>query len=518
MVITVDEFGVKMSIQEIEETDLITSAALEEKKKLRKHFGRFDIYFFLICTIVGVDTIGQMASNGAQGFLWLIFMCIFFFIPYGLFAAELGSTFPEEGGAYIWTRMAWGRKVAGINSIFYWFANPVWIGATLSLLAIQTISDYFFNIDSGSFMSYFVGIVYIWFSVLSAVFSFGVGKWIPTIGAFSRIIMIGLFSITTIIYGIQNGLHIPTASDWTPTWPAFIALVPLVFYNLVGFEVPNSAGDEMKNPKRDVPFTILRAMFTSILLYGLPVLAIVMVIPTEKISGVSGFLDAIATVFTVYGSASGVLLKFMAFTFIMALVSSGAAWLMGADRTEAIASIDGTGPRWLGKFSSRYGTPVNVNMASGIVSTMVFFIAVNLGDGSTSAAFSVMIGIVLLFTNLSYLVIFPSIVKLRKTHSHANRPYSVPGGMKGVWAVAIITTFWSAFASLTGMFPGLFSNGMILDDSALPDGVTRAQYTSYVFIAIGVTLLVGVIFYYLGRETRSELVKDPELPVEQLTS
>lgn len=503
-----------MSFQGIDAADLTTAATLEEKKKLRKHFGRFDIFFFLICTIVGVDTIGQMASNGAQGFLWLAFMCVFFFIPYGLFTAELGSTFPEEGGAYVWTRMAWGRKVAGLNSIFYWFANPVWIGATLSLLAIQTISDYFFNIEPGSLLSYSVGLIYIWFAVLSAVFSFGVGKWIPTIGAFSRIIMIGLFSITTLIYGAKNGLHFPSAGDWKPTWPAFIALVPLVFYNLVGFEVPSAAGDEMKNPKRDVPFTIMRAMLASILLYGLPVLAIVMVVPADQITGVSGFLDAIATVFTVYGGAADILLKLMAFTFVMALVSSGSAWLMGADRTEAIAAIDGTGPRWLGQFSNRYGTPVNVNLASGIVSSLIFFIAVNLGDGSTSAAFNVMIGIVLLFTNLSYLVIFPSIVKLRKSHAHANRPYAVPGGMAGVWAVAIITTFWSAFASLTGMFPGLFSNGKILDDSALPDGVTRGQYTSYVFIAIGVTLLVGVVFYYLGGATRKELVKDPQVPAE----
>ncbi|MEI6109539.1 MAG: amino acid permease, partial [Actinomycetes bacterium] len=124
-----------MSVQGIDVVDLTTAAALEEKKKLRKHFGRFDIFFFLICTIVGVDTIGQMASNGAQGFLWLIFMCVFFFIPYGLFTAELGSTFAEEGGPYVWTRMAFGRKVAGLNSIFYWFSNPVWIGATLALLA-----------------------------------------------------------------------------------------------------------------------------------------------------------------------------------------------------------------------------------------------------------------------------------------------------------------------------------------------------------------------------------------------
>jgi heme exporter protein D len=54
----------------------------------------------------------------------------------------------------------------------------------------------------------------------------------------------------------------------------------------------------------------------------------------------------------------------------------------------------------------------------------------------------------------------------------------------------------------------------LLDDAALPDGVTRGQYTSYVFTAIAVTLVVGVIFYILGGATRKDLVKDPEVPVE----
>ena len=153
-------------------------------------------------------------------------------------------------------------------------------------------------------------------------------------------------------------------------------------------------------------------------------------------------------------------------------------------------------------------------MASGVISTIVFLVAQKLGDGDASVSFGIMIGIVLLFTNLSYLMIFPTVIKLRKSHGHANRPYRIPGGMAGVWAVGIITTFWSAFASLTGIFPGLLSNGMLLDDAALPDGVTRGQYTSYVFTAIAVTLVVGVIFYILGGSTRKDLVKDPEVPVE----
>ena len=51
-----------------------TKAALEEKAKLQKHFGRFDIFFFLICTLVGLDTLGAVSNDGAQAFTWLVFL------------------------------------------------------------------------------------------------------------------------------------------------------------------------------------------------------------------------------------------------------------------------------------------------------------------------------------------------------------------------------------------------------------------------------------------------------------
>ena len=38
-----------------------------ERQKLQKHFGRFDILFFLVCTIVGVDTIATVAAGRRRG-------------------------------------------------------------------------------------------------------------------------------------------------------------------------------------------------------------------------------------------------------------------------------------------------------------------------------------------------------------------------------------------------------------------------------------------------------------------
>src|SRR5437764_9078079 len=100
----VDDSAAALRSQEFEESP----DAAEEKSKLQKHFGRFDLFFFLICTLVGLDTIGSVAKSGAQGFTWLAFLALVFFIPYGLLTADLGSTLPADGGPYIWTRMAFG--------------------------------------------------------------------------------------------------------------------------------------------------------------------------------------------------------------------------------------------------------------------------------------------------------------------------------------------------------------------------------------------------------------------------
>jgi hypothetical protein len=46
---------------------------------------------------------------------------------------------------------------------------------------------------------------------------------------------------------------------------------------------------------------------------------------------------------------------------LFALASAGATWIMGADRAEAVASVDGGGPSVLGRFSARFGTPVGAD-------------------------------------------------------------------------------------------------------------------------------------------------------------
>jgi glutamate:GABA antiporter len=491
--------------------DRTTEAALEEKAKLQKHFGRFDIFFFLICTLVGLDTLGAVAARGGQGFTWLAFLAIAFFIPYALLTAELGSTFHEEGGAYIWVKLAFGRFVASINAVLYWLSNPIWLGGSLTILAVTTFSEFFTPLNGA--WKYIFSLGFIWFAVWAAILSFGIGKWIPTIGAWVRILVLGFFTFTVIIYAMSNGVHGVPASDFKPTYAVFIAAVPVLFFNYVGFELPNAAGEEMKDPQKDVPFTVLRSAVGAVVLYGVPILAILLVLPASQITSLGGFIDAMKTVFTVYGgdiAKDGTVTltgfgKFLgdlaALAFIWALLSSGTTWIMGADRAQAVAGFDGGAPRWFGIFSKRWGTPIAVNLMSGLFSTIVMVLAFQFTSGNAGKYFTVVLGLAISTTTIAYTMIFPALIKLRYSHPHVPRPYRVPGGMAGAWIVTVLTTGWAMLATVALLYPGF---GTAHPDKSLPEGFEgkRGAFEASQFIPLAILVALGLIFYWMGAPTR----------------
>lgn len=510
------------------EVSLIGSGvAAEEKRKLRRHFGRFDIVFYLITTVVTIDTIGAVASNGAQGFTWLIFLALFFFLPYALSIAELGSAFPEEGGPYVWSRLAFGRFVAAINSVVYWVSNPIWIGGSLTIVSLAAIGEFFSPISGVGKYVYALG--FIWFTIGTAIVSLRYGKWVPTLGAWARGALLGFFVFTVGVYAAKHGVHGFGGHAFVPSYAIFIAVVPVLFFNYAGIEVPTAAAEEMTDPQSDVPFSVFWSGLAVVLGYGIPILAILIVLPTGQVTGLSGFLDAAKAVFTVYGGhvspngsaaltgAGLVIGRIVAVVFVWALASAGATWIMGADRTEAIASLDGGGPRLLGRFSGRFGTPVAMNLLSGLVATALMFAAFRITHGNANRYFEAMLGLTISTTTISYLFIFPALVKLRRSHPHVPRPYRVPGGSAGAWICSIVPTFWALLATVALIWPGFgvgwFGTGGNPNDSlaALNFSHQRLQYELSQIVPLLVIVAVGLVFYLLGRGTREATRGAPDV-------
>ena len=130
--------------------DQTTALALQERSKLIKSLRRFDMVFFTICAFVGLDTLGTVANQGPEGFLWLVVLAVVFVAPYMLVMSEIGSAFTQEGGPYEWTKLAFGRMHAGIAAILYWVTNPLWVGGSLAFISTDAWRANVFGIGHGT--------------------------------------------------------------------------------------------------------------------------------------------------------------------------------------------------------------------------------------------------------------------------------------------------------------------------------------------------------------------------------
>src|SRR4029077_11660446 len=433
--------------------------------------------------------------------------------PYMLLMSEVGSAFTEEGGPYEWTKMAFGRLHGGIAAILYWVTNPLWVGGSLAFIAASSWSANVSPIGTATFGDYAFKLIFIWISIGVAIISLRHGKWIPNFGAILRIVVLGFFSLTVIIYGFKHGVAGFQTSQISPTRAIFFGLVPLLLFNYVGFELQNGAAEEMENPQKDVPLSILRSGITGVLMYAVPIFCILLILPAKAVTGIGGFIDAVTLTFHgVYGSAAHPLLIVMTLAFVGALVTSGAVWMIGSDRIQAVAAYDGAFLPFFGVFNKKLGTPVRVNVLSGITSSVFAIGAIYmLTSSSTASAFTVVLNIAISTTLISYLWIFPAALKLRYTHPNVHRPFVHPWGRTGIWVSTILVTFWIALGSFQAVFPDVLEKlfGVGYDFKSNWNGVSRLTYEVLTLGTLAVIVVVGIVGFAAGAVVRRQTATIP---------
>jgi glutamate:GABA antiporter len=471
-----------------------------EKAKLRKSFDRRDVFFFLVCTLVGVDGLGALTTKGGAAFTWMIGSVLLFAIPSALLLAELGTAYTDEGGPYIWVRMAFGRLPAAMNNFMYWVSNPVWLGGTLVATAAGALTVFFGT--GASYpepVMYGIGIPFIWGSVLLAILSFRLARWVVAAGAIARFALFGLFTAVVLAYGWLHGFHGLSAGSFVPTFSGFTALVPLILFSLVGFELPNTAGEEMLNAVRDVPAGIAKSLVATGALYGLPILGILVVLPPREASSLAGFPQAVRQAVSVFGGASTAVGWLMGFLIATVAFTSGLTWIIGSDRAMAVSCLDEAGPRGLGRFSARFGTPVRVNLLSGVVATGVFVATEQITGGNVYKFFSVALSLAISTTLMSYLGIFPAAWVLRRRRPGDRRPFRAPFlGLATVLATVLVI-----FATVEALCPGLGGGWFDLQNLPGPQWQPSERWT-YLAAAgapLVLFLLAGAAFWVAGRHS-----------------
>lgn len=483
-----------------------TELAAQQQALLHKTLRRFDIVFLLIAAVVGLETLAQVSSFGAEAFTWALVLAVFFLVPYGLIFAETGAAFSEEGGAYTWVRDAFGRPAAAVASILTWITQPVWVGGSMAFLAAETVSSYLTPLEHGSFADYVFKIVFIWITVLAAIASLAKGKWLPTSGALLKVGLLGFFVLTTVIYAFENGVVSLSVGDFSPSLLGLFGSVPILLFAYLGFESSNSAAGEMENPARDVPVSIFRSCATAAACYLIPILAILLVVPADEITGIGGLFDAVGTVYSVYGGAADLLLKATAVVFVYILMSQGAAWMIISDRMQAMTAADGAFFNgFFGHFHPRLGTPVRVNMLSGVVSTTFMLVAMQV-TGSGASIFGVVLTISISTFLLSYLLVIPAAIRLRTRYPDKVRPFRVPVSDGQFAVLGWIAFAWVLLGSWVAVFPGSLER-LFGEEYPFKEiwGVSWATFEVFTLGTLACLLLLCAAGYVLGAPVRSRM-------------
>ena len=487
----------------------LTDDYLGEKSKLRKSFGRKEVLFFSVCSVIGLDTIGVVAAAGPEAISWMAVLAIVFLIPASMVIAELSSTFTTQGAPYLWVRLAFGKLAGSVSAVISWLKSPVWFGGILAFVAVATAETFFMSgAQMSQFSFYRYALAFIWIGIIATNLSFKVGKWVPILGGLSRLILIPFFTITVIIFGIANGLRGVAFSDFGLSFDGLLATIGIILFAFLGLENVSPASDEMTHAKRDLPYAAFRTSALAMLLYGIPILTVLLVLPIGQVDGLTGIVDALKSAFTVYGGSiaedgtvtltgAGIYLGAFAGVLItIAVFASGVTWLMSTNRNLAMACLDGAGPRWIAFTNPRYGTSVRLNNITGIVASAILILGYRLNDGDIAKYFGAAVGFAIAMSLVNYLAIFPAFWMLREKFPDTNRPYRVPAHR----TVSIWLTFVVAFGIVQLLAPGFGDKWF--SDAYRPAGWVSDQGRPYYLTQLGVLLVVVLIavgFWSIGR-------------------
>ncbi|RMA82504.1 APC family permease [Umboniibacter marinipuniceus] len=438
-----------------------------------KTLDRRDMVLFTVSAILLLDTLAAAASVGVSSLTWWVLLGFVFYLPFALICAEMGCAYPEQGGIYAWIRDAYGKRWASRASWCYWVNTAVWIPAIYILFA--GIFSQLFMPDLSLNWQIGIGIVLTWIAMLSNCIALNIGKWVPNLGGIFKIL---IFSAVILgAWQFAQGTTIANPINWDSLAISIDSgsqYLPAIIYGMLGFELISASSAEMKDPKRDVPWSIFVSGILIIGFYILGTLAVLVAIPSGEINLVEGLVDTLNAFFSDF-AFGGVLVMVLGVLALFTFFSNGVTWGMGSNRAAQEAAVGGELPNFFAISSKSKGAPVGAAIAMGVVSTLLLllygFMAGNNEDLFwTLFAFSAVIFL------LPYQGLFLAFLKLRRVDAERTRPFKIPGG----YPIALLCGFGCVLVLALTKILFMYVPG---------EGVQWA-----VLLGVIVTCLVGEVF------------------------
>ena len=420
--------------------------------ELKRSLGPWNLVFLGIGCIIGAGIFVRTGNAAALhagpavliGYAIAGLVCAFA----GLCYAELASTLPVSGSAYTYSYTTIGEFAAWVMGALllleYGLAASVvavgWSGYMVSLLGDigiiippeltgpaghQLLRDGAPVLVNGApVMTVFNLPAFLVCITLAALLCIGVSES----AKFNNIIV--AIKVTVLVAFILVGGFIilsnlpayapnwdpfippPTGKEFEFGWSGIIRSATIVFFAYIGFEAVSTAGQEAKNPAKDMPIGIIGSLVVCTIIYILVSIVLTLIVPYTQLN----VPDPVAVAVDAFGPQWGWFAKTIKIGAIIGLTSVILVLMYGQTRIFYTMARDGLLPKPFSKVHPKWRTPyINTILVGIIVAVAAGVFDINsLGD-MTSVG-----------TLAAFAVVCVSVIWLRRTHPEIPRGYKVP--------------------------------------------------------------------------------------------
>jgi basic amino acid/polyamine antiporter, APA family len=420
--------------------------------ELKRTLGKWNLLFLGIGCIIGAGIFvrtGSAAALHAGPAVLLSFVvagvvCAFA----GLCYAELSSTLPVSGSAYTYGYATLGEFVAWTMGVLllleYGIAASVvavgWGGYVVSLLADfgitippeltgpagqtlmrdgapvlvdgQSVTT-IFNLPAFAVCLALAGLLVVGVSESAKVNNVIVAIKVSVLVAF---IVVGGAIV------LANFGELAT-KNWEPFIPpaegdgkfgidGIMRAASIVFFAYIGFEAVSTAGQEARDPKRDMPFGIIGSLLVCTVIYMLVAAIMTLLVPYQTLD----VPDPVAVVVDNFGAQWAWLAKIIKIGAIIGLTSVVLVLMYAQTRIFYTMARDGLLPGVFAKVHPKFQTPwVNTLVVGLLTATAAGFFDINVLGDMTSVG-----------TLAAFAIVCLSVIYLRRSAPDIPRGFKVP--------------------------------------------------------------------------------------------
>ena len=414
------------------------------------------IFSLVMINVIAVDSLRTLPISANLGYSlvsYYAFGALVFFIPVALVAAELATAYPSTGGIYVWIREAFGKRMAFMTIWLQWVYNVVWY-PTIMAFIVSTLA-YLFDPNLANHKWYLLisMVSLFWLFTLLNCFGMKISSLVSNLGAvLGTIVPMVIIAVMGFIW-VYLGKPLAMPFDKSTLLPDFSALGNLslfsaVLFGLLGMEMSAVHAEEVQDPQRNYPRALLYSTLIIFATLVLGSLAIVMVVPQDALSMVSGLIDAYAIFFSAYHLDW--LTPIIAVLIVLGAISGTSAWIIGPTKGLLVAARDGCIPQKYTKTNS-HGAPTSILVTQAVIFTLLtslftLFKTIN-------AAYWILSAMCAQMALLVYVFMFAAAIRLRHKKPNQRGAYRIPGGKIGLWLVALTGLVCCVFTTLLGFVP-----------------------------------------------------------------